>query len=149
MPSHDDIERIAAAMNAVRPAWRPASLVTFLTRHHAARPYRDLLIAGIAVASDPRTTTPNLLNEHGAWWVAAQAVVGQSSPLRADRCPVEGHTSYLASNCGACRIDGLVPDDEVVDVPRPRLPVGAPIPPDSRAAIDAALATYRTREATR
>lgn len=112
MPSAAEIDRIAAAMNAVRPDWRTSSLVTFLTKHHAGRAYRDLAIAAVAVATDPKTTTPNLLNEHGGWWVAAQAVVGAPSlELRAARCAQPGHTSYLASNCGACRSEQLALDD--------------------------------------
>lgn len=136
MATHDEHQRIAAALNALRPDWRVTSLVTYLDRHHQGRPYRDLAIAATAVATDPKTTTPHLLGEHGAWWAAAQTVVGATStPLRAPRCPVDGHSSYLADRCGACRTEDIVAPD-VDDPPTPRR-VGAPIPPAARAVLDA------------
>lgn len=107
MPEPAEIQRIAAAMNALRPDWNPRSLTTFLTEHHSARPYRDLAIAAVAVATDPKTKTPRLLNEHGPWWAAAQTVQGATGlePIRFERCPIEGHTSYRLDNCGACKAD--------------------------------------------
>lgn len=112
MPSPDEIQRIAAAMNAVRPDWRTTSLVTFLTKHHATRPYQDLLIAGIVVALDPKTTTPQLLNQHGRWWTAAQQVFAATAtptvgPGR-DRCQVYGHEHYPANSCAGCRTEALI-----------------------------------------
>ncbi|MEP7763864.1 hypothetical protein [Sanguibacter sp. 25GB23B1] len=107
MASADEIQRIAAAMNSLRPDWRVSSLVTFLTRHHEARAYRDLVIAAVVVASDPTTKTPQLLNAHGAWWSASQTVQGGAGvePIRFPRCTEPGHSSYRADNCGACRAD--------------------------------------------
>jgi hypothetical protein len=120
MPDRDEIQRIAAAMNALRPDWRITSLVTFLTAHHATRPYRDLAIAAVSVATDPKTTTPNLLNEHGAWWVAAQTVRGETARSTAPapgtpRCPEPGHEHELASNCRICisdRMAAMAPDGD-------------------------------------
>lgn len=117
MASPDELERVAAAMNALRPDWPVRSLVTFLERHHAARPYRDLAIAAAAVATDTRTTTPNLLNEHGGWWAAAQAVTGTGGggaiPRPNDpRCDEPGHEHELARNCRACRSEALARSDD-------------------------------------
>lgn len=110
MPSPDEIQRIAAALNALRPDWRVSSLVTFLTKHHATRSYRDLAIAAVVVATDAKTTTPNLLNSHGAWWVAAQSVMGPAAIVGvpapgAPRCQVYGHDHEVASHCRACKLD--------------------------------------------
>jgi hypothetical protein len=110
MPTADEIQRIAAAMNALRPDWRPSSLVTFLTKHHIGRSYRDLAIAGVVVASDPTTKTPHLLNGHGSWWVAAQAVMGSAAVIGvpapgAPRCEVYGHEHEVATHCRACKLD--------------------------------------------
>ena len=108
MPTNDEIQRIAAAMNAIRPGWPVRSLVTFLTKHHEARAFGDLAVAGIAVALDAKTETPNLLNQHGPWWLAAQAAHGQhAEALHFARCQVDGHQSYPAHSCGACRADRL------------------------------------------
>ena len=126
MPAPDEIQRIAAAMNALRPDWRVGSLVTFLSRNHSTRSYRDLAIAAMVVATDPKTTTPQLLNEHGSWWVAAQTAHagGPADSLRAPRCPKTGHGSYLAANCGACRSEQMAVEGEPVhQAPRaPRVP---------------------------
>jgi len=112
MPTHDEIQRIAAAMHALRPEWNPRSLATFLERHHAARAYRDLATAACIVATDPRTKTPQLLNEHGPWWAATQIVfTGKTDPLHFPRCTVDGHRSYPAANCGACRSETLAADE--------------------------------------
>lgn len=111
MATADEIQRIAAAMNALRPAWRIDSLVTFLTNHHAARAYRDLAIAAIAVTTDPRTQTPRLLNEHGPWWLAAQAAAGAVTDIRFARCQKPGHSSFPAANCASCRSEQLGRDD--------------------------------------
>lgn len=115
MPSPTEIHRIATAMNALRPDWKPSSLVTFLTNHHADRPYRDLAIAAVVVASDPRTETPKLLNEHGPWWVAAYTaqpgrlpttVPGATTP----RCTVPGHEHELpVPNCRICAVEAYEP----------------------------------------
>lgn len=114
MPSNDEIQRIATAMNALRPDWKHSSLVTFLGRHHATRAYRDLAIAAVVVASDPTTKTPELLNKHGNWWAAAQAASGSVATTvpRPDdpRCTEPGHEHELARNCRACRSEALATD---------------------------------------
>lgn len=117
MPTPDEIQRIAAAMNALRPDWKPSSLVTFLTRHHSARAYRDLAIAGTAVATDTKTKTPQLLNEHGPWWAAAQTAAGAVTDHRYARCEQPGHTSFPAWNCAACRSEQLAAPDEQTAAP--------------------------------
>jgi len=109
MADEHEIQRIAAAMNVIRPKWPIKSLVTFLTNHHARRPYRDLLIAGVVVASDERTETPKLLNQHGPWWAAAQAAFVHVE-VSHEKCAEPGHTSYPAHNCGACRAEDLEAD---------------------------------------
>lgn len=122
MATRDEIQRIAAAMNALRPDWPVRSLVTFLESHQAGKPYRDLAIAAAAVATDVRTQTPNLLNEHGAWWSAAQAATGNTGPAsvpRPDdpRCTVPGHDRELARNCRWCRSEQIAPDPSTVPAP--------------------------------
>ena len=109
MADPNEIERIAAAMNALRPAWNARSLITFL-RKHEARPFRDLAVAAIAVAVDPRTETPKLLDGFGPWWKAAQEASGTPTatvgPGR-DRCTVYGHEAYPAATCAGCRTEML------------------------------------------
>ena len=77
-----EAERIAHAINAYRPSWPVASLVTFIGRHHQHRPERDVLIALAWVAADPATTSPGRINEAGPWWEAAEAEVRAGNRAR-------------------------------------------------------------------
>jgi hypothetical protein len=113
MTTPDDIQRIARAMNALRPDWAIPSLITFLGRNHSDRATRDLTIAAIVVATDPKTATPQLLNQHGPWWAAAQTVAGGTAstvpgavPGPNDaRCPDHPHEHLRG--CRACRSENL------------------------------------------
>lgn len=105
MATHDEVERIAASMNQLRPEWSTRSLVTFLHKFDA-RPYRVLAVAATYVATDPRTLTPNLLTEHGPWWVAA-ATLDDHTDHRFTRCTLPGHGSFPATNCSACRSEHI------------------------------------------
>lgn len=113
MPSPAEIERIAHSMNAHRPDWNVRSLITFLTRNHANRSYTDLAVAATVVATDPTTTTPQLLNNHGRWWVATAGLAGDRSDraqLSHDtpRCDIAPHHHHEpAHNCAVCRSDAL------------------------------------------
>jgi hypothetical protein len=111
MPDTNQIERIALAMHDLRPEWRVDSLRTFLTKNHADRPFADLAIAAIAVTLDERTQTPQLLNSHGPWWVAAYQASRTPTPSvgpgAEPRCTREGHECYAARNCAACRSERL------------------------------------------
>lgn len=108
MATKNEIQTIAAAMHAIRPDWPPRSLATFLEKNLPTRSFHDLAVAGIVVALDQRTKTPHLLLEHGHWWIAATAARGDTNTIsltRAPRCEKEGHGSFLARNCGACKAD--------------------------------------------
>jgi len=67
MSSPNEIARLAAAVNLLRPDWPTASLQTYLGKH-ASRPYRDLALAMTWIALDAATRTPARLDEHGPWW---------------------------------------------------------------------------------
>lgn len=115
MPDKTEIERIAAAMHALRPAWRTDSLRTFLTKHHADRPFADLAVAAVAVTLDERTTTPHLLNQHGPWWVAAYEASRHGTPTVGPglepRCEKPGHEHELARNCRCCASERLAGEE--------------------------------------
>lgn len=106
MPSDTEIERLAAAANAMRPEWPVQSLRTHLTNHHAARPYRDLAVALAYIASDPTTLTPARLKETGPWWRLTEeqtrTPVGRKIP-----CPY--HADQLAARCTRCRDEATPP----------------------------------------
>lgn len=143
MPTNDEIQRIAVAMNAHRPDWPVASLVTFLGRHHGNRAYRALAVAGVVIATDPTTQTPQLLNQQGPWWSAAYAGSGDSSatttpgPHQA-RCDVPGHEHEIHGHCRSCIADAQIAAEIAAE--------SLPKPVDEwtpSAAAQAALATAR------
>lgn len=148
MPDRDEIQRIAAAMHEARPDWPARSLTTFLERNLANKPYRDLLIAGITVASDPKTQTPHLLLEHGAWWAAAQAATGTSTmtaiPGPHDtHCTVYGHEGYRLP-CAGCHAEEIAAAPTQLDTP---VPAVTERDATQAAAVRAALHNHRTPDA--
>lgn len=91
----NDAARLAAIINGIHPEWPNASLLTFITRNLANRPYPDAVVAFVACAIDPDTKTPARLLENGPWWKAAAAAAGKVeatptpprvSHMRCDRC---------------------------------------------------------------
>lgn len=74
-----EAERIAAALNIVRPDWPTASLLTLIRTKLIDRPRRDVLVALAWVASEPNTATPARVLEAGPWWRAA-GVEGTIAP---------------------------------------------------------------------
>ena len=116
MASHDEHQRIAAAMHAIRPEWNPVSLTTYLDRNHLARPYADLLVAGVVVAMDADTKTPALLERHGRWWEAAAAANGEVTKLPPRRvpCGIDGHAG-TDLHCAEC-IAALPTPDEIARI---------------------------------
>lgn len=110
MPDPQELDRLAAAMNLLRPEWPTRSIRTYLDRH-ATRPYADLLVAAAWICGDPKTTTPARLGEHGPWWVAAGLSTAKGTPIvgpgKEPRCPHPGHEHELARACRACRAELL------------------------------------------
>ena len=67
-----EAERIADAMNRLRPDWPVKSLRTLLARPElASRARRDIAVALAWVACEPDTHTPARVLENGPWWKAA------------------------------------------------------------------------------
>jgi len=81
-----EIDRIAAAVNVLRPDWPTSSLRTLLGRVELKhRPRRDIAVALTWVACDSDTKTPARVIENGPWWRAATA--GMSEEARAPQPP--------------------------------------------------------------
>jgi len=114
-PTPDDLTRLASAAHELRlrPDWPTANVLANLTTHHAARAYRDVAVALAWIATDPATMSPNRMNGPGPWWTAPQATTTDDHAPRVQRCPLPGHGSYRADNCGACRSERIAaPDDD-------------------------------------
>lgn len=72
-----EAERIAAAMNQLRPDWPRRSLLTLIEKNLMDRPRRDVIVALGWVAAEPGTSTPARVLESGPWWKAA-GIEGQA-----------------------------------------------------------------------
>lgn len=95
-----EAERLAAAVNAMRPDWPVASVMTFLSKPEISRrPYRDVAVALAWVATDPLTQTPARLLEAGPWWRATQAQ-GETFTAASMRCT--DHPTEPAGRCQPC-----------------------------------------------
>lgn len=70
-----EVQRLAIAINALRPDWPIKSLQTIIAAQ-APRAWGDLAVALTAVAVDPRSRSPKRVTEHGPWWAAAQVANG-------------------------------------------------------------------------
>ncbi len=115
MPSENEIQRLAAATNQIRPEWPVKSLVTFISRDHAARPYRDLAVALAWIATDARTKTPARLSEAGPWWTATSMTEGAGPGQSRMRCAT--HESFHAGHCPEC-VAASVPRPADFEVPQ-------------------------------
>lgn len=94
-----EAERVAHAVNALRPDWPTSSLLTLIGQHLKHRAYRDVAVALAWVACDPATRTPGRVVEPGPWWQATQA---QSPTVSAvpHKCP--DHPEERAWDCAPC-----------------------------------------------
>lgn len=105
MPDKAQLERLAGALNILRPDWPRASLLTYLTEHEH-RAYADLAVAVVAVAVDPASRTPRRMDEAGPWWqLVSQTVTNVVGPGSEPRCAKPGHEHELARHCRCCAAD--------------------------------------------
>lgn len=87
MPTQNETERIAAAIHQLRPDWPARSLITWINRNQAHRPYQDLALALTWIATDPETKTPDRANYPGPWWQTNPLHATTSSPERYEPPP--------------------------------------------------------------
>lgn len=83
----NEIARLAAAVNNLRPGWPTVSLQTFIADNLAQRTYRDAAVALAYVACDPDSRTPKRVLEAGPWWQTGEVRmdVGTRIAIK-DRC---------------------------------------------------------------
>lgn len=97
--NENEIERIAAAVNQLRPDWPTASLRTLLGRPELVnRPRRDVAVALSWVACEAESKTPARVLGAGPWWQAT-SVEGGTSPRPApfgERCR---HCTMTRDHC--------------------------------------------------
>ena len=110
-----EAERIAQAINVLRPDWPVRSLITLMGREQLRhRPRRDVLVAFAWVAAETNTSNPGRVLEAGPWWKAVAAdgsTGGHPHPLRAsdpEECRI--HAGQHRDHCSGCQADSLVGD---------------------------------------
>ena len=84
MLDNNEITRLAAMGQALRPDWPARSLRTFIEKNLGDRAYGDVAVALAWVAARTKTDTPRLILEAGAWWKAA-AIEGGGTTMRPPR----------------------------------------------------------------
>lgn len=132
-----ELHRLAGAIATLRPDWPASSLQTFLDRHFAYRPIRDVAVALTYVALDPDTTNPGRVLEAGPWW---QASATSDVPRTINDCPrhpehgLRIDTRTGNSTCAGCHVDAHADDSSAIHDRG-----GRPIPHQARQLVDAAL----------
>lgn len=113
--NENEINRIAAMANALRPDWPLASLRTLLAGPDLRnRSRRDVAVALAWVACETETMTPARVIESGPWWHAANV----ETPERVVRKPPKAHEEcgrhpgQYRLSCGGCAADRRAIRDE-------------------------------------
>ena len=137
---------IADAMTLIHKGWQvPGCKRLLLDYASEARtvPLAEVGAAALLFAQAPGITAPSLeLFRSGPWWTAQMPAHARTvRPSDAPRCPKPGHTSYPASNCGACRSEQL--EDPA---PRPVVLVDASQAATNTAGARRAMAALGRRE---
>lgn len=99
MIEQHDAERLAGAINHLRPEWPTRSLLTFISKNLSGRAFRDVAIAMTWIACDPKTLTPARVIEAGPWWNATRVDNPTVSAIT-HRCPE--HPAERAWDCQPC-----------------------------------------------
>lgn len=84
-----EAQRIAAAVNQLRPDWPVSSLLTLIRKNLIDRPRRDVSVAFAWVACETNTANPGRVLEAGPWWKAAGvegAATKRDEPANHERC---------------------------------------------------------------
>lgn len=123
-----EIERIAAAINHLRPDWPRTSLITLLSKSELRdRPRRDVAVALTWVACEAQSLTPARVLESGPWWQAA-GVTGETTIRRE---PYDPNTFCEHSGRPMDRCAGQHPDGPCITAAEyaARLAAQGPKPP--------------------
>ncbi len=94
-----EVERIAKAINGLRPDWPWNALCTFIEGHLTDRAYRDVAVALAFVACDPDTRTPKRVLEAGPWWHVGPPSARHTEPGIVTYCE---HGRPSGSHCPDC-----------------------------------------------
>lgn len=131
MLTRQEGERLAQAINALRPDWPLASLITVIAKRRD-RPYLDLALELTFVALDPESKSPARVDHDGPW-----------KKLRTGSVATQTYRTVSVEECIVCGFGGGWALHGEKDHPftNPLLKrKSTPPTPDQRAAIDKAIA---------
>ena len=97
-------DALAALVHELRPEWDTRGIVKALFDARERGTALDVAHAAINAAADLTHRTPAVIALAGPHWPSRPDV---TAPLHFARCDVDGHQSYPAHSCGACRADRL------------------------------------------
>lgn len=121
MLNENEIDRIANAINALRPDWPVKSLRTLIASKLAHRTRRDVAVALAWVAADGDSLKPARVLEAGPWWQGlGQETRVPRNPGPGDEC--KRHRGQYRTSCSSCASERLAPVVPIrPDVPAPSL----------------------------
>jgi len=108
MLTENEIDRITAAVSALRPDWPAKSLHTLIADKLAHRTRRDVAVALTWVACDSDTKSPGRVLENGPWWTG----LGQEQRVPRNPLPHEEcgrHPGQYRLSCSGCASEKLAP----------------------------------------
>ncbi len=119
--TRNDIERLAGAINTLRPDWPIEQLVAFLTKHAPNRPLWDAARVLVWIATEPGQIDgqhihqdPGAFLKPGPWWDAI--TITDTTPTPVGWCSLHRCEDSTANPCRLCRQDRAqaVTDPELI-----------------------------------
>jgi len=107
---------LVSLLRAGRNGWDQAGVRAAIHKARMNADAHDLCVAAIRAAQNPTNRTPAVIAMDGPHWRTGGGELTRDLP--APRCDKPGHTSYPATNCGACRSEALQVD-KVLPEPDP------------------------------
>ncbi|MFL0459106.1 hypothetical protein ACH0CA_01310 [Kytococcus sedentarius] len=103
----DEAQTLTHAVRALRPEWRADWVMEALAHPDIRfRPFRQMVVAFMAVAADPESKSPRRIHESGDWWKAAAVAMREEpptptpDPIRSRPCPE--HPDQRMTRCTKC-----------------------------------------------
>lgn len=125
MPTREEAQRLAAALNQLRPDWGASGLMTVIGDQRLVhRPMVDVAVAFVALALDPQTRKPTRIFETGPWWLLAAPRANEHNTSAHIRRPA-------ADDCDVCH-QPRHPDNDHAYVQLNSTGYGTPMPDEVR-----------------
>lgn len=104
--SRDQARALAALVATLRDDWDTPGILQALSDARARGDAYRIAHAALYAAETPGIRTPAVIALAGPHWTRGRDL-GTGDGDHYARCPEPGHSSYPATNCGACRADQI------------------------------------------